>query len=47
MVVRAIKLATIAGLLGLAVTHADAFGRVLKFGQQSFSGAINVAPGKG
>ena len=43
---RIVKLATVAGLIGLAVTHADALGRVFGFGVSAFRGAINVAPGR-
>lgn len=42
---RFLKLATVAGLVGLAVFNADAIGRILGFAQQSFSGAVGLAPG--
>lgn len=45
MFVRIVKLATAAGLIGLAVTHADAIGRVAQFGVDTFRGATTIAPG--
>lgn len=45
MFVRVVKVATAAGLIGLAVLHADAIGRVLQFGVGSFRGATTLAPG--
>lgn len=45
MGIRIVKLATAAGLIGLAVLHADAIGRVFTFGVQTFRGATTLAPG--
>jgi hypothetical protein len=42
MLVRVVKLATVAGLVGLAVIHADAFARVVSFGAQTFTNAVNL-----
>ena len=43
---RFVKIITVAGLLGLAVTHADAFGRVLQAGVGTFRGAVKLGGGK-
>lgn len=42
---RVVKLATIAGLIGLAVLHADDIARVLSFGVGTFRGVTTIAPG--
>jgi hypothetical protein len=43
---RTFKTVTAAGLLGLAVLHADAIATLLDRALGAFRGAVNVAPGR-